>query len=626
MLFKLENVTKKFNKIILDNVSWQFNPGTKASLVGRNGAGKTTLFEIILGREQIDNGRVECLKGTSFSYFSQKFDLNEELTVIEHSRQASDCLNKLSFSLRELEEKMEGIRDEKSIEKLASKYSVLQEEFMREGGYEFPSRCEEVLQGLGFGKREMDLKISQLSGGQKSRIALALVILNDANTLLLDEPTNHLDFMAIDWLENYLVSTDKAFILVSHDRYFLDKVSKVTIELENGKLTEFKGNYSTYKIQKKQRVEMQEKQFVEQQEFIKKTEDFVQRNMAGQKTKQAQSRRKMLEKLEVIERPVYDESCFAFRFEEGERGGNIVVRIENLAVGYGELCLVKNINLIMQRQERIALVGPNGCGKTTLLKTVAGLLTALNGDISFGANIRPGYFDQELKILDEKKNVMDQIWDDNPTEKAEEIRKYLGSFGFCGEDVFRPVTSLSGGESGRLSLAKVIAGGYNLLLLDEPTNHLDIENRKSLIDSLSHYGGSLIFVTHDRYFLESVATKLLVLSDGKLDDCYRSFSEYCEKYLAKKSEKELKVREEKIQKRKVAKASKPTRKVDKKRELKAIEERISNLEKKIEEIDRILNSPFEQLDSDNIHYQKRLRSNLEEEIDILYEEWDELSD
>ncbi len=628
MLFKLDNVTKKFNKTILDKVSWQFNVGTKASLVGRNGVGKTTFFEIILNREHLDAGSVEVLKGTSFSYFSQKFEHDTSLTVVELAETASNNLNSLSLDMRELEKNMRVAEGEDEIHRLASRYGALQETFMLAGGYEFPSRCEEVLHGLGFSNEEFNLQVSKLSGGQKSRISLAMVILNDANIMLLDEPTNHLDFMAIEWLEGYLTGTDKSFILVSHDRYFLDKVSRVTLELENGKLSEYVGNYSSYKIQKTQRMEIEQKQYTEQQEFIRRTEDFVQRNIAGQKTKQAQSRRKMLEKIEVIEKPKHDETCFAFRFEESRRGGNIVAEVDNLSVGYGQKELVSGIELIIQRGERIALVGPNGCGKTTLLKTIAKRLKPLSGTISIGANIRPGYFDQELKILDEKKNVMDQIWDDNPTEKAEEIRKYLGAFGFCGEDVFRAVTSLSGGEMGRLSLAKVIAGHHNLLLLDEPTNHLDIENRESLINSLKSYSGSLVFVTHDRYFLDSVATKLLIFSDGKLQISHGTFAEYRKNFLENKNIKELKVREERIQKRKTTKEEKPAplKKTDKKRQLKEVEDKISSLEVKIDEIDRILNSPFEQLDTDNIRYQKKLRANLESEIDSLYLEWDKLSE
>jgi ATP-binding cassette, subfamily F, member 3 len=513
MLFRLSDVFKSYGtQDILRGTSIQINPSEHVGLVGRNGAGKSTIFRLVRGEESADNGEVVKARGVRLGLLDQHVHFESGSTVHESALAAFGHLQQIEHEMHELEHAMSetGV----DLEKILERYSDLQQQFEHEGGFEYTAKAEAILLGLGFDKETWSLDTSKLSGGQQNRLGLARLLLAAPDVLLLDEPTNHLDVHAVEWLEEFLQSYQSAYVIISHDRYFLDRSCRRIIELENGKASSYIGNYSSYLIEREERREAQQRAYDNQQQLIAKTEEFIRRNIAGQKTKQAKSRRKMLEKLERLDAVRRDQSSGDFRLQSIERTGNHVLTVTQLIVGYPEISLAGTISFILRRGECLGIIGPNGSGKTTFLRTILNKLEPLAGEVRWGTKVQIGYYAQQLDDLDDRNEIIMELRRVAPSSAtAGELRSFLAKFLFTGDDVYKHVRDLSGGEKGRLALAKLIYSRVNVLVLDEPTNHLDIPSREALEEALSAYEGTIITISHDRYFLDRVATQILAL-DG----------------------------------------------------------------------------------------------------------------
>lgn len=513
MLFRLSDVYKSYgSQEVLRGASLQINPGEHVGLVGRNGAGKTTVFRLISGEETPERGDVVRARGTRLGLLAQHVHFERGSTVHESALSAFGHLQQIEHEMHELEHRMSEAGDD--LETILARYSDLQHDFEREGGFEYAAKAEAILQGLGFDREMWQLETEKLSGGQQNRLGLARLLLAEPDVLLLDEPTNHLDVASVEWLEEFLSTYAAAFVIISHDRYFLDRTCQRIVELENGRAANYTGNYSAFLIEREERREAQQRAFDNQQQLIAKTEEFIRRNIAGQKTKQAKSRRKMLEKLERVEGVRADQSSGDFRLQAIERAGTQVLTVEDAAVGYPDKLLARDITFTLRRGECLGIIGPNGSGKTTFIKTVLGKLPPLAGEVRWGTKVQVGYYAQQLDDLDDRNEIIMELRRVAPsTATAGELRSFLAKFLFTGDDVYKHVRDLSGGEKGRLALAKLIYSRVNVLLLDEPTNHLDIPSRESLEEALDAYQGTIITISHDRYFLDRVATQILAL-DG----------------------------------------------------------------------------------------------------------------
>ena len=513
MLFRLSEVHKSYGvQDVLRGTSLQVNPGEHVGLVGRNGAGKTTIFRLVRGDETADRGDVVRARGIKLGLLDQHVHFKPGSTVHESALAAFGRLQQIEHEMHDLEHQMAVAGDD--LDKILERYSDLQHEFELEGGFEYTARAEAILQGLGFARDMWSLETQKLSGGQQNRLGLACLLLAAPDVLLLDEPTNHLDVNAVEWLEEFLQTYESAYVIVSHDRYFLDRCCRRIIELENGRAASYTGNYSHYLVEREERRETQQRAYDNQRQLIAKTEEFIRRNIAGQKTKQAQSRRKMLEKLERLEAVRPDQSSGDFRLQSIERTGNQVLTVIDAAVGYPEKLLARDISFMLRRGECLGIIGPNGSGKTTFLKTILHKLPPLAGEIRWGSKVQIGYYAQQLDDLDDRNEIIMELRRVAPASAtAGELRSFLAKFLFTGDDVYKQVRDLSGGEKGRLALAKLIYSRVNVLVLDEPTNHLDIPSREALEGALDAYEGTIITISHDRYFLDRVATQILAL-DG----------------------------------------------------------------------------------------------------------------
>jgi ATP-binding cassette subfamily F protein 3 len=513
MLFRLSEVHKSYGvQDVLRGTSLQINPGEHVGLVGRNGAGKSTIFRLVRGDETADRGDVVRARGLRLGLLDQHVHFKPGSTVHESALAAFGRLQQIEHEMHELEHRMAEAVDD--LEKILERYSDLQHEFELEGGFEYTARAEAILQGLGFEREMWSLETEKLSGGQQNRLGLACLLLAAPDVLLLDEPTNHLDVHAVEWLEEFLQEYESGFVIVSHDRYFLDRCCRRIIELENGRAASYTGNYSDYLVEREERREAQQRAYDNQQQLIAKTEEFIRRNLAGQKTKQAKSRRKMLEKLERLDAVRPEQSSGDFRLQAIERTGNHVLTVMELAVGYPEKELASGISFILRRGECLGIIGPNGSGKTTFLKTILNKLAPLAGEVRWGTKVQIGYYAQQLDDLDDRNEIIMELRRVAPSSAtAGELRSFLAKFLFTGDDVYKHVRDLSGGEKGRLALAKLIYSRVNVLVLDEPTNHLDIPSREALEEALSAYEGTIVTISHDRYFLDRVATQILAL-DG----------------------------------------------------------------------------------------------------------------
>ena len=521
-LVRLDQVTKSYDPyLILDEVSLSVEHGDRIGLIGKNGTGKTTLIEIIAGVIEDFKGNTSYAKRLQIGYLSQEPNLEADCSLWQEMFKVFQERRDLEDEMLLLSERMAEDLD------LLDKYAQLQERHDRMGGYDYEYQTNRTLGGLGFHDSDFNLKIGVLSGGQKSRAALAKLLLEDPDLLLLDEPTNHLDIKAIEWLENFLnTEYQGAVIIVSHDRYFLDRVTRKIVELRNHKLKEYPGNYTRHlEIRQTERI-AQEREHKKQQRHIAHEEDFIRRNMAGQRTREAQGRQKLLDRLERVEKPETFEKTIKLRFTPDVRGGNDILRSQGLGKRYGDKQIFEDVNLEVYRQDVVGIIGPNGVGKTTLFRMILGNELPTSGELKVGHNLHFGYYDQELAGLNLDNTVIDEIWELRPAQKQGEIRSFLGRFLFSEDEVFKWIGDLSGGEQSRVMLAKLLLENANVLLLDEPTNHLDIPSREVLEEALAEYPATIFMISHDRYFLNKLVNKLLVFENGTAKLFIGTYAEY----------------------------------------------------------------------------------------------------
>lgn len=537
ILLQANQVARHFGAdVLFQNIHLEISTGARIALVGRNGAGKSTLLKIIAGLEAPDEGAITKNKTATLGYLAQDTGLSSNETVWNEMLKAFAEVRKMEQRMRELEVAIsEGVPETPTYDSFLKEYDRLQHEFSDKNGYGYENEIRSVLHGFKFDPSFYDQTIDTLSGGQRTRLALARMLLQHPDILILDEPTNHLDIETLSWLENYLQGYTGALLIVSHDRYFLDKVVTEVYELSRQKMRHYKGNYSKYLDLKAEQLASDWKAYEKQQTEIHKLEDFVARNLVrASTTKRAQSRRKALEKMDRLDRPLGDEKQAHFLFHAEKPSGNVVLQVEDAAIGYDGEVLSAPINLDIRRQEAIALVGPNGIGKSTLLKSIIHQLPFIRGTQHLGTNVTIGYYDQGQANLHTNKTILAELWDEHPTLPEKEIRSALGAFLFSGEDVEKTIPLLSGGEKARVALAKLAMNQENFLILDEPTNHLDIDNKEVLENALIDYDGTLLFVSHDRYFINRIATKVVELSENG-SKMYLGDYDY---YLEKKQEEE----------------------------------------------------------------------------------------
>ncbi len=527
MLFRLSDITKSYGGTeVLRGVSFQVNVDEKIGLVGRNGAGKTTVFRIITGAEGADTGDIVKINGLKLGLLDQHVDFDAGETVHTAALSAFKEIHDIEAEMRQLEKTMETDHSEEVLHK----YADLQTAFEHADGFTYAARAESVLLGLGFPNEMWSLETQTLSGGQKNRLGMARLLLSSADVLLLDEPTNHLDVDAVEWLEDFLKEYDKTYVVISHDRYFLDRITNRIIEIDRGAAVTYKGNYSQYLTERELRREQQLREYENQQALINKTQEFIRRNLEGQKTKQAKSRRTLLARMERIEAVTSEKSGGNFGLRQVERTGNNVLTTEDLAIGYGTKVLAQKLSFSLHRGDALGIIGGNGTGKTTLLKTILGSIRELDGKMHWGTKTNIGYYSQNLEDLEPRNEVIQELRRVAPSADNGTLRGFLAKFLFSGEDVFKPVSALSGGEKGRLALAKLIYSQKNVLVLDEPTNHLDIPSRESLENALDEYDGTIITVSHDRFFLDKIANQMLSFEkDGSVvsfDGNYTDFHDW----------------------------------------------------------------------------------------------------
>ncbi|AKP66947.1 ABC-F family ATP-binding cassette domain-containing protein [Companilactobacillus ginsenosidimutans] len=531
ILLQAQNITKNFGtKKLFSNVSFEVQDNSRIGLVGRNGVGKSTLLKILSDQESYNSGNISLKKDTNIGYLAQDSGLNSDNQIFDELEGVFDYLKKQEKQMHALELKLAD-NTVSDYDQLLKQYDQLQNTFRQENGYGYQSEIRSVLKGFGFEEDVWDAKVSTLSGGERSRLAMAKMLLEHHDILLLDEPTNHLDIDTVEWLEGYLKNYRGALVIVSHDQYFLDKVATEIEEINQHSATHYSGNYTFYLQEKKKNQSVAWKHYEEQQAEIKKTEEYIQKNIVrASTTKMAQSRRKKLEKMDVLEKPGSDQGSAHFSFQIDKESGNDVLLISDAAIGYSKDEVMSSpINLDVKKGERVGIIGPNGIGKSTLLKTILNKTPLLAGTYQFGANVQTGYYDQDLKDLDPKKDVLHEIWDRHPLLDEQIIRNILGSFLFSGDDVLKPVAGLSGGEKARLTLTKLSMEHNNFLIMDEPTNHLDIDSKEVLEDALKEFAGTVLFVSHDRYLLNTLADRIVEISPSGSKVYLGDYDYYLEK-------------------------------------------------------------------------------------------------
>ena len=632
MLIQLNNVTKNFvvNEIF-SNVKMEINDKDRVAIVGRNGAGKSTLLKIISGELSFDSGERTVSKNTTIGYLSQEFIVREDLSIYEEMITCFDEIISLEADLEKLSYELtpENIENDSG---LLDRFDRLQNEVLTHKDYHYKSKIESVLYGLDFTKDVFDKKISTFSGGEKTRLSMAKLLLSEPDLLILDEPTNHLDMENVAWLENYLSSYNGAIVIVSHDRYFLDKVVNVVYNLEFGKLKKYVGNYSKFLKQYEEDYEKQLKEFTSQQKDIKRLEEFVQKNIARASTsKMAKSRQKVLDKMELIDNPKKDDKAANIEFNIKEQSGRDVLMIENLKVGYDGKQVGNAYNFSVYKGDRIAIVGRNGIGKSTLIKTIAKKQNAIGGSVHYGSKVSLGYYDQKQAEFESSKTILNELWDEYPLMKEAEVRTVLGRFLFRGDSVLKIVRDLSGGEKARLQLAKLMLEKNNLLVLDEPTNHLDITSKQVLEDALENYEGTIVFVSHDRYFINKIANKVLDITGDDYSIYLGNYDYYLEKREQELIAKKLKEEKTDEVQEKVAndyalgkEEKKRIRKLERTRE--ELLEKIESLEEKVTLVNNELTKEEVYTDAIKVQeYNEELRS-LNQEIEDLNNTWLEIEE
>ena len=632
MLIQLNNVTKNFvvNEIF-SNVKMEINDKDRVAIVGRNGAGKSTLLKIISGELSFDSGERTISKNTTIGYLSQEFIVREDLSIYEEMITCFDEIISLEANLEKLSYELtpENIENDPG---LLDRFDRLQNEVLTHKDYHYKSKIESVLYGLDFTKDVFDKKISTFSGGEKTRLSMAKLLLSEPDLLILDEPTNHLDMENVAWLENYLSSYNGAIVIVSHDRYFLDKVVNVVYNLEFGKLKKYVGNYSKFLKQYEEDYEKQLKEFTSQQKDIKRLEEFVQKNIARASTsKMAKSRQKVLDKMELIDNPKKDDKAANIEFNIKEQSGRDVLIIENLRVGYDGKQVGNAYNFSVYKGDRIAIVGRNGIGKSTLIKTIAKKQNAISGSVHYGSKASLGYYDQKQAEFESSKTILNELWDEYPLMKEAEVRTVLGRFLFRGDSVLKIVRDLSGGEKARLQLAKLMLEKNNLLVLDEPTNHLDITSKQVLEDALENYEGTIVFVSHDRYFINKIANKVLDITGDDYSIYLGNYDYYLEKREQELIAKKLKEEKTDEVQEKVAndyalgkEEKKRIRKLERTRE--ELLEKIESLEEKVTLVNNELTKEEVYTDAIKVQeYNEELRS-LNQEIEDLNNTWLEIEE
>ena len=641
MILDVQRLTKAFGEeVLFEDVSFHVEDHEKAALVGINGAGKTTLLKIILGQAEADRGSVAISRDVSVGYLSQQPDIVSDLTIMEELLTVKEEVRQTEHAMRESEKRMKGLTGE-DLEKEMARYARLTEKFEREGGYSLKSEAVGVLKGLGFDETDFERPVNVLSGGQRTRLAMGRLLLASPDLLFLDEPTNHLDLNAIIWLETYLQNYRGAVLIVSHDRYFLNRIVTKVIELDAGRSYVYAGSFDDYTAKKEARLKAAYNAFIKaererahQEAVIRKLREFNREKSI----KRAESRIKVLEKMEMPERPVTDISDMKLRLRPRFESGKDVLDIEGLAKSFGPLHLFSDVTVSIKRGERVALIGANGTGKSTLLKIVNGLLAPDEGEITFGTKVAVGYYDQEMHGLHDEKTIFDEISDDYPTLDQTSIRSVLAAFLFTGEDVFKTIDKLSGGEKARVSLAKLMLSEANFLILDEPTNHLDIQSKEILENALSSYEGTVFAVSHDRYFINRVATRTLELKDNEILSYYGNYDSYL-----REKEKRLALLSEGASGEGETKAAAPSqateakldwqaqkaeeaRRRKKAADLKRSEAKIAALEDEQNSLNEQLNDPAISSDPAKCLAVTERLAEIDSELTDLYEVWEALAE
>ena len=630
IILQANKIERSFaGEVLFDNINLQVDERDRIALVGRNGAGKSTLLKILVGEEEPTSGEINKKKDISLSYLAQNSRFESENTIYDEMLQVFDNLRRTETQLRQMELEM-GEKSGEDLDKLMADYDRLSENFRQAGGFTYEADIRAILNGFKFDESMWEMKIAELSGGQNTRLALAKMLLEKPNLLVLDEPTNHLDIETIAWLENYLVNYSGALIIVSHDRYFLDKVATITLDLTKHSLDRYVGNYSRFVELKEQKLATEAKNYEKQQKEIAALEDFVNRNLVrASTTKRAQSRRKQLEKMECLDKPEAGKKSANMTFQSEKTSGNVVLTVENAAIGYDGEILSEPINLDLRKMNAVAIVGPNGIGKSTLIKSIVDQIPFIKGEKRFGANVEVGYYDQTQSKLTPSNTVLDELWNDFKLTPEVEIRNRLGAFLFSGDDVKKSVGMLSGGEKARLLLAKLSMENNNFLILDEPTNHLDIDSKEVLENALIDFDGTLLFVSHDRYFINRVATHVLELSENG-STLYLGDYDY---YVDKKAEMEVSQIEESSTSNQGKEASSVNDyqvQKESQKEIRKLMRQIESLEAKIEELESQSQAISEQmLETNDAEKLMELQAELDKITHRQEEamlEWEELSE
>ena len=630
IILQANKIERSFaGEVLFDNINLQVDERDRIALVGKNGAGKSTLLKILVGEEEPTSGEINKKKDISLSYLAQDSRFESENTIYDEMLHVFDDLRRTEKQLRQMELEM-GEKSGADLDKLMSDYDRLSENFRQAGGFTYEADIRAILNGFKFDESMWQMKIAELSGGQNTRLALAKMLLEKPNLLVLDEPTNHLDIETIAWLENYLVNYSGALIIVSHDRYFLDKVATITLDLTKHSLDRYVGNYSRFVELKEQKLATEAKNYEKQQKEIAALEDFVNRNLVrASTTKRAQSRRKQLEKMERLDKPEAGKKSANMTFQSEKTSGNVVLTVENVAIGYDGEILSEPINLDLRKMNAVAIVGPNGIGKSTFIKSIVDQIPFIKGEKRFGANVEVGYYDQTQSKLTPSNTVLDELWNDFKLTPEVEIRNRLGAFLFSGDDVKKSVGMLSGGEKARLLLAKLSMENNNFLILDEPTNHLDIDSKEVLENALIDFDGTLLFVSHDRYFINRVATHVLELSENG-STLYLGDYDY---YVEKKSEVEM-IQAEEASTSNQAKESSSVNdyqaQKESQKEVRKLMRQIESLEAEIEELESQSQDISEQMletnDADKLMELQAELDKISHRQEEAMLEWEELSE